>query len=302
MKMLSIIIQEYLEGRQFVQKMVAQAASLPMTKEIIFVTSKSYSEFTDAYGPFSTPVTIFGNIQSPGSGRTIGAAQAVGDTLLFMDCHTCFDWKNTSTLLATLDRHPDAIVGPGIRPVEFPSCQYSPNSGIGYGIAYRFTSSPFEHMWLPAETTQMEFKVPFICACMFAARKTTMDHLRSYGGFLTPPTGVGWEEEIAMRLWRLGHEALVEPRATFGHYFKGYTGHTTYDEHSQKGTFFPRVAGAYINIFDPVLWRQVESFSSKKWGESWYKNLELAKQQYGWLHELMRPLAGKVNERWFFRT
>ncbi len=299
---LSIIVVEHNESRSFVQKMFEQVSLLPYTKELIFVTSLPFKEFYTKYGPFKSrfPVSVIGNIQSAGSARTIGAQAASGDRLIFMDCHVCFTSDKVAKLLATLERHKDGVVGPAVQIIDFPSCK--PDGGIAYGVMFNFLKYPYEWVWLPPESTESEYRTPFISACQFACKKSTINHLLSYGGFLTPQIGVGMEEEIFMRLQRLGHPVYLDPTVTFGHLFKGYPGKPSWDEHSTKGFYFPRVASIYVNVFDDHIWHQIESICLRSWGDEWTKNLELVKKQYSWLRNLMKPLARKIDERWFFRV
>lgn len=299
--MLSIIIQEHNENRAFVQKMVEQASMLPVVKELIYVTSASIKEFTEKYGPFKMPVSIIGNVQSCGAARNAGGQFASGDTLLYMDSHVCFSPDNVQKLLSTLDRHPDAIVAPAVQAIEFPSCQVS--GGIGHGVAFRFTpQNPFEWVWLPSERTDMEFTAPFVCGCAFSMRKDLFNVLNSYGGFLGAHTGLSWEEEKSFRLWRLGYPTYIEPRATFGHLYKGYSNHPKWDEHSTQGYFLSRVIGFYVNVFDKSLWDYIEGLLAESWGNEYWKALGFARANYRWLRELMKPHANKIDERWFLRT
>jgi len=299
---LSLIVVEHDETRAFVSKMVEQVSRLPQSKELIFVTSLTFKDFYAAYGPFKEkfPVSVIGNIQSPGSGRSIGARAASGTNLFFSDCHVCFTPEKIAKLLSTLARHENDMVAPSMQVVDFPSCKVE--GGIGYGIAFSFIDQPYKWEWLPQESSSHEYQTPFACACQFMCKKKTMDHLLSYGGFLTPPVGVGMEEEIFMRIQRLGHKVWIDPTVTQGHLFKGYAGKPTWTEHSNKGWFFPRMAAIYVNVFDKELYKKIESLCSRVWGDEWYKNLELAKTQYSWLRNLMKPMASKIDERWFFRV
>lgn len=300
--LLSIIIQERNEGRPFVRKMVEQVSRLTQSKELIFVTSSKFAEFYSKYGPFNYgfPVSVIGGIHSPGSGRSIGTRAASGEILIYMDCHVCFTPDKINKLLQTLNRHPTAVIAPSLQGVDFPSC--ASEGGIAYGVSFSFIDQPYRWDWMPPTSNTQEYKTPFVCACQFMANKKTMDHVMSYGGFLTPPTGVGMEEEIFMRLQRLGHEVYLDPTVTMGHMFKGYPGKPQWDEHSGSGWFYPRVASIYVNVFDNELYRKIESISTRVWGDIWYKHLETAKKEYSWLRYQIKPLASKIDENWFFRT
>ncbi len=302
-KMISIIIGEHNEAKEFVLKMISQVAQLPYKKELIFVTSSNFTEFYSKFGKmdnYKFPVSVIGGADSCGAGRNVGGYAASGDTLLYMDCHVCFTPSVVDRLLATQKVHPDAVVAPALQPVEFPLCK--PSGGKGHGVVFRFVQNPFEWVWLPGETEAYEYTSPFVCGCAFMMKKDTFNVLNTHGGFLGMHKGLSWEEEATMRLWRLGHPTYVEPRATFGHLFKGYAGHPEWDEHSTSGYYVSRTIGVYVNVFDKDLWKKIDTLCSRVWRNEWTKNLQMAKSQYSWLRNLMKPLANKIDENWFLRT
>jgi hypothetical protein len=273
-----------------------------MEKEIIFVTSLNHKDFYRNYGPFNykMPITVMANVQSCGAARNIGGQIATGDTLLYMDCHVCFDQQNVDQLLKTLEDHKNAIVAPAVKAINFPSCIIE-NESVGHGVAFRFTNNPFEWIWLPGERLEKEFTVPFVCGCAFSMKKDLFNVLNSVGGFLGGHTGLSWEEEKSMRLWRMGYPTFSEPRSIFGHYYKGYANHTGWDQHSTAGYYESRVAGFYINVFNKDLWDYIENMLLKSWGIEYTKNLELAKKNYSWIRAKMLPFANKIDETWFLR-
>lgn len=313
--MLSIIIPENKEGKEWVQKMVRQAEDLdtnnPYFKEveILFATSISTcTEFCNKYelNNSKIPITIIPNIQNGGAARTYGGIYAKGDDLLFLDCHVCFDSNNLNILLQTLHDHPDSIVAPGYRWVEFPSCEYK--GATIHGIYYRFTVSPFEWMYYdPAEKQaklDKEFFVPFACACLFSMKKSLFSKFLEYGGFIGTDDSrlkkLGVEEEICMRLARLGHPTYIEPRSIFGHYWKSQPGHRANDDNIDQIKM--QTIGIYISVFNSELWKKVETCAIKKWGnDKWLQYIEYAKQNYQWLRDKMEPFKNNIDETWFFR-
>jgi len=297
---LSVIIQEHNEGKEFIDKMISQVLDISIDHETIFVTSMNANEFIQKYGPFDSKTRVIGDVQSCGAARNAGATAAIGRSLLFMDCHVCFENDDLLTLMNTLNVHPGALVGPSITPVEFPEC--TTEGGSAHGVAFYFDEVPFEWKWLHAPTLEKEFEAPFICGCAFVMRKTTFNVLSEYGGFLDRHIGLSWEEEKSMRLWRLGHATYVEPRAQFGHLFKGYGDHPKWDEHSTLGYHMSRVIGAYINVFDEELWDHIEKLCIKEWGkEIWEYHLNLARAEFSWLRNKMAPFKDKIDEDWFLR-
>ncbi len=302
--MISIIIGEHNEAKEFVHKMVAQVARLPYEKELIFATSSNFKDFYSKFGRldnYKFPISVIGGADSCGAGRNVGGSSASGDMLLYMDCHVCFTPEAVSRLIATQKAHPDAVVAPALQHVKFPSCE--PAGGKGHGVAFRFTEGkPFEWVWLPAETEEHEYTSPFICGCAFMMKKDTFNVLNTHGGFLGSHQGLGFEEEKSLRLWRLNRPTFVEPRATFGHLFKGHQGAPSWDQHSTAGFYQSRVVSFWVNVFDRDLFSQIESLLVKSWGEEYLKSLEYAKTNYTWLRNLMKPYANRIDERWFLRV
>lgn len=296
--MLSIIIQEHNEGRDKVRGMLDQASLLNIPIELIYVTSSKYQDFINQYGPFNYnyPIRIVGNVQSCGAARTEGGKIAKGNDLLYMDSHVCFDQKAVNQLITTLNKHPDAIVAPAIKTtLQFPSC--STNNAIGYGVAFSFKNRPFEWIYVDPERKDKEFLVPFCCGCSFSIKKNTFNTLQRFGGFLGQHTGLSWEEEKCMRLWRLGHPTYSEPRSVFGHYFRK----EFVDSHSNSDWYKSFVVGAYINVFNQEVWNKVEDISSKMWGDEWYRNLEYAKTNFTGLRNKLYPYRNRINEKYFLR-
>lgn len=300
--MLSIVIKEHKEGRDFVTKMLKQVSSLSLDKEVRLVTSSPYDKFLSDYGvalkDYDFPVYVTGNVQSTGGACNVGAKLSNGSELLFLDCHVCFDNNKVHRLLSTLHQHPNAVIGASTQPIEFPSCVRS--GGIGYGVAHRFVDRPFEWVWTDAETTEHEFVVPATVGASMVMARATYLKLAQFGGFIDVP-GVAFEEEMNMRLARLGHPTYVEPRSVFGHYFKGQPGHRSQDEHSQKGYHLSHIIGFYLNVFNPELYNHIDTMLRKTWDKEYKKSMQTTIEQYSWLRKKLETLAGRIDESWYFR-
>jgi len=297
--MLSIIIQEHNEPVEFITKMLQQVSKLPFRKEVIIGTSMNTTDFTKKFSPatYDYRVVILGDLKSCGAARNAGGLAATGNELFFLDAHVCFTPKAMLQVLDTLDRNPNAIVAPALQPTEFPSCEQS--GGIAYGVHYKFDKEPFQWTWFPATRQDKEFPVPFVCGCMFSIKKPIFNKLIAHGGFLSTHRGLSWEEEKCMRLWRLGIPSLTEPRAVFGHYFKGYPGHTNKGPFDIIDWHKSFAVGAYINIFDPVVWEYVNRISEDKWGDDWKSAMVYAKKNFSWLRAMMMSYHTKIDEGWF---
>lgn len=303
--MLTFIFQEHNEGSEFISKMLSQVEAIPQKKEVVIVSSSLYPDFFKKYSnlnlsQYDFNVTLIGGINSCGAARNVGAKTAIGEDLIFCDMHVCFAPEAVMQLLQTLNTRSNAVVAPSLAVGEFPSCKVS--GGIAHGVVFRFVDTPFQWVWEPAETNEHEFEAPCCCGCAFSMKKKTYDVLAKYGGFLGTHVGLSWEEEMSIRLWRLGHPTFIEPRCTFSHYFKSQMGHKRWDSHSTEGYYKSRVAGVYINVFDSDIYEHIAALCKTKWGDEWAKNLRVAKREYGWLRRKLELRKDKIDERWFFRT
>lgn len=302
--MLSIIIQEHSEGRPFIIRMLEQIEALDLDKEVQMVTSLPYDRFLSSYNinlrDRGFPIYLTGNVHSCGSARNVGSKLSTGDTLLYLDCHTCFNNDGIAVLLQTLDRNKDSIVAPAIEVVDFPSCK--PEGGIGYGVAFRFINNDsFQWTWLSPDHLDRPYPVPFVCGCAFSMKRSTYNVLARYGGFLDVHTGLSWEEEKSMRLARLGHPTLIEPRAIVGHYFKGYSKHKQWDSHSVKDNLLSKAAGFYINVFNPELYTYIDSMLKRTTGAAYERDMKRAAEAYSWLRRKLEPFANRIDENWYLR-
>lgn len=301
--MLSVVVQEHKEGNPFIQKMIQQVSALPSPVELIFVTSAMHFEFVEMYNiPFTNfPIRIVENIHNPGDGRNEGGRAAIGDTVLFLDCHTCFTPRAIMGIKSFCDSHPNDVIAPSLQAVSFPECTLD-SPTIAYGVAFTFRDTPFEWTWISPESYVIPTVVPMVCACAFMIKKRVFDEILQYGGFLAPRLGVGMEEEIFMRLARLGHKTYIDPINHVGHLYKGYPGKPQWDSHSTAGYYIPRIASIYVNVFDPNLWDHITTLMKNKWGQEWDKNIGYITEKYGYIRKKMEPFANRIDERWYFRV
>lgn len=297
---MSIVIAEHNEGKEFVNKMIEQTSSLEMIHETIFATSMTEEGFRVAYGPFAEDIVVLGNVMSTGAAINAGALAAKSRSILFVDCHVCFTEQDLVYLLNSLDTHPSAVISPGIYPVNFPDC--TAIGSVGYGAAFHFDKTPFEWRWLTPVTLQEPYTVPFIAGCALIMRRSTFDRLNEFGGFLSDLTGILWDEEASMRLWRLGHPSYIDPRAQFGHLFVGSESRPDTSTRDYNDSTLVKVVGAYVNVFDRQLWNHIEKLCIDSWGnEIWYHDLAIAQSNYVWLRRQMWQFKNVINEEWFFR-
>lgn len=286
--MISIIMPEHKE-EEFVDPMLSQIErEVPYEKEVIIVTS---SDNLNIYSEYNFPIKIITEIKSSGAARNEGAKNSEGDVLFFTDCHCCFDRNIIDTLLHTLQQYPNSSIVPGVQPVDFPSCART--GGIGYGVFFDFTKIPFRWRWIGKKRNR-PYIVPFGSACAFMIRYNIF--AESTFGFIEPDEGVGFEEEIFMRLAALGYPTILEPSCAVAHLFK-----KTYPVESTKGYIPSRAAAVVINVFNSF--DRINKICRNTWGITWDDELEKAFSIYGdYSDALFKRRVKDFSERWFFRT
>lgn len=293
MPSISIIIPEHKEPKENIHTVLRQIEQLDMPVEVIIVSSSPQLLIERTY-PF--PVRIITGVIGSGRARNAGARAASSEFLLFMDGHCCFTKDAIEKLLGTLRQYPNAVIVPGIQPLKESSFPHicEPEGGVGYGVFFGFDQGvPFEWRWLGHKKDE-PYPVPMGSACFLLMRRKTF--FNSVIGFL-PVEGVGFDEEIMMRLASLGHPTILQPQSVILHLFK-----KSYDEQSVKGYVPSRAMGLVLNVFDIGLFTRIDSLCKGHWGESWEKEVKIAFVKFGHLREALKGLRKKgFDERWFFR-
>lgn len=289
--MITLIIPEHKE-KEHIHPLLNQIEKYltDQDKEVIISTSAHKLEIKE--DSYTFQIRIITDIKSSARARNAGAEQAEGDMLFFCDAHCCFFSKqNMNLLFRTLQDYPNAAIVPGIQPIEFPSCVRS--GGIGYGVFFDFTkTSSFGWRWIGKEK-ENPYPVPFGSACAFTIRKSVF--WESLFGFIDPGEGVGFEEEIFMRLAALGHPTFLQPKCVIGHLFK-----KTYPVESTKGYVPSRAIALMLNAVDTF--DKLNESCRSVWGTLWDTEIENAFVRYRRYRDYFfeKRIKG-FREEWFFR-
>jgi len=285
MSFTSVIIPEHKESDYIVSMLDQIEAYVPAPKEVIVVTSASSLSIPTQRYDFRCKVVT--DVHGSGIARNEGVSIANGDILMFMDCHTCL--SDLSSLLSLLRKNPGAVIAPGIQPHTFPECQSE--GGVGYGCYFTYS---FGWKWIGKERNT-SFEVPFASACFLLMNKQTF--FDSVIGFI-PVEGVGFEEELCMRLHRLDHPTIIDVNTVIGHLFK-----KRYPSESTKGYVPSRAVALVLSVHEEELFNEINSLNEKQWGDSWRDAVSGALNKYGTLRRVLnRKQVKKVDERWFFRV
>lgn len=287
MSSVSVIIPEHKENECSVPMLDILEENIPSLREVIFVTSNANLKVAKKYG-FS--IRVIPNVHSAGMARNKGAFAATSDVLMFADCHVCFH-TDIAPLFDTLEKNPNSVVTGGIQPTDFPSCE-TKWSGIGWGVYF---DGWWNWHWGTKSGSEAVFPVPFSCACFEVMRKQTF--LNSVWGFITV-RGLGIEEEMNMRLARLGMSTLCDSRVVVGHVFKTADGNFG-ERHDLE---YAKAIATVLNIFDEEVYANVVADGRRQIGNRCDEALNRAFKSHGDKRKYMERNAVKtLDEKWFLK-
>ncbi|MEA2123318.1 MAG: hypothetical protein QOI80_100, partial [Solirubrobacteraceae bacterium] len=155
-------------------------------------------------------VTVLRNTARAGVARSrnAGARVATGDLLVFSDAHVAPAGGWLDLLVAAAERPDVGAVGPTLT-------HLSGAPGLGRGLTW--VSTALQLRWL-SEGGAEPLPVPLLCGCFVAVPRAAFEQV---GGFDERFAPYGGEDvELCVRLWRLGYECRVEPRALVAHRFR----------------------------------------------------------------------------------
>jgi GT2 family glycosyltransferase len=144
-----------------------------------------------------------------GRARNAGAREARGELLVFLDGHCWVPQGWLDELVAPFADERVGLVGPA-----FGSLRHGGDTH-GYGVTWRDAS--LEIHWLPPRGPKPH-RVPFVIGACQAMRRRDLERL---GGYDNGMTEWGSEDlEMCLRVWALGLDVIVQPRAAVYHLFR----------------------------------------------------------------------------------
>ena len=177
--------------------------TLPARSEIVIVDDGSTDGSTARYRR---------RISADGLGvaraRNLGAAHAKGDVLIFADAHIRLARRWWQPLADALDDPKIAAAAPAI-------AQLKGGADRGYGL--RFTGPDLDARWLRAKPAG-QAPVPIVPGCCLAFRRRLFRTLGGWDAGLLHRGGT--DNEMSIRLWLLGYQAVVLPDVVVRHLFR----------------------------------------------------------------------------------
>ena len=200
---ISVILITRNEGSELRLTVENLRDTLPGRSEVIIVDDGSTDGSTARYRR---------RIAADGLGvaraRNLGAAHASGDLLVFADAHIRLDrgwWQPLA----------DALETPGVAAAA-PAVTHLPAiTDCGYGL--RFTGPDLDARWLRKRPVSAA-AVPIVPGCCVALRRRAFAAIRGWDDGLRHRGGT--DNEMSVRLWLLGYEAVVVPDVAVRHLFR----------------------------------------------------------------------------------
>ncbi|XP_072552930.1 polypeptide N-acetylgalactosaminyltransferase 6-like [Salminus brasiliensis] len=164
--------------------------------------------------------------------RLLGAREAKGEVLTFLDSHCeCFNgWLEP--LLAQLREQPTAVVSPEIAIIDSNTLKFTkplPNSparsrgNFDWGLSFGWENIP-EPERLKRKDETYPVKTPAFAGGLFSIYKNFFEHIGSYDDQME--IWGGENIEMSFRVWMCGGQLEIVPCSVVGHIFRSRTPHT----------------------------------------------------------------------------
>jgi GT2 family glycosyltransferase len=202
-KRISAIVVSRNEGAELHRTIENLRDTLPRRAELILVDDGSTDGSTARYRS-----RIVADSLGVARARNLGASRARGDVLVFADAHIRLGNRWWQPLADALEDPKTGAAAPAI-------AQVGSVKGRGYGL--RFTGPDLDARWLQ-ERPRGPVTVPIIPGCCVAMRRQAFRAIRGWDSGLRHRGGT--DNEMSVRLWLLGYEAVVLPEVTVRHLFR----------------------------------------------------------------------------------
>lgn len=172
-------------------------------------TDDSVEQVSRLFGSTELVRVVEGERRGPGRARNLGAREADGEIVVFLDGH-CY--APPGWLPAMVSPLADSEVG-------LVGCAFTDlrpgNPGVGVGCTWTHPSLGL--VWLERKTDDV-YPVPLLPGGCQAMRKADFE---SFGQYDPGMSHIGSEgEEQSLRCWLMGHSVVVQPRVLVHHLFR----------------------------------------------------------------------------------
>lgn len=209
----SVVIPALNEG-EWVQRTVDAVVATALDRELSIVlvddgSTDGSCDFASAPEYRERVRRVAGRGVGLARARNLGAWEARGDSIVFLDAHVVPDPGWLEELTPVLQDPAVALAGLAVRSLAEP-----PTVGYTYTIGDENLSGG----WAEPRSLSEPYEVPCVSGGCLAARRATFFDL---GGFDEGCVRWGVEDvELGLRAWHLGYRCVVSPRAQVAHRFK----------------------------------------------------------------------------------
>ncbi|XP_035248578.1 polypeptide N-acetylgalactosaminyltransferase 3-like [Anguilla anguilla] len=166
------------------------------------------------------------------SARLLGASEATGDVLTFLDAHCeCFHgWLEP--LLARIAENYTAVVSPDITTIDLNTFEFMKPSPYGqnhnrgnfdWGLAFGWENLP-DHEKRRRNDETCPIRTPAFAGGLFSISKEYFYHIGSYDEAME--IWGGENIEMSFRVWQCGGQLEIIPCSIVGHVFRSKSPHT----------------------------------------------------------------------------
>ncbi|XP_064131146.1 polypeptide N-acetylgalactosaminyltransferase 11 isoform X3 [Loxodonta africana] len=178
-------------------------------------------EYVQKYLPGKTKVIRNKKREGLIRGRMIGAAQATGEVLVFLDSHCEVNEMWLQPLLAAVREDPHTVVCPVIDIISADTLLYSSSpivrGGFNWGLHFKWDLVPFDELGGPEGATA-PIKSPTMAGGLFAMNRHYFSELGQYDSGMD--IWGGENLEISFRIWMCGGKLFIIPCSRVGHIFR----------------------------------------------------------------------------------
>jgi GT2 family glycosyltransferase len=200
---ISVIVVTRNEGTELHRTVENLRDTLPAGSEIVIVDDGSTDGSTTRYRR---------RIVAEGLGvaraRNLGASRSKGELLVFADAHIRLPKGWWRPLAEALENPRVAAAAPAIRHLDH-------QKGEGYGL--RFTGPDLDARWLKSRPEAVA-SAPIVPGCCLAMRRKTFRAVSGWDAGLRHRGGT--DNEMSVRLWLRGYEAVIVPSVVVSHLFR----------------------------------------------------------------------------------
>ncbi|KAH8240632.1 hypothetical protein KR026_002264 [Drosophila bipectinata] len=153
--------------------------------------------------------------------RVIGAREAVGDVLVFLDSHIEVNQQWLEPLLRLIKAENSTLAVPVIDLINADTFEYTPSplvrGGFNWGLHFRWENLPEGTLKVP-EDFRGPFRSPTMAGGLFAVNRKYFQHLGEYD--MAMDIWGGENIEISFRAWQCGGAIKIVPCSRVGHIFR----------------------------------------------------------------------------------